>query len=81
MHESLTLSQEWDKTFPKSDQVDHCKITFHNRYGIPLAGDLYRPKEGSGRLSTPSGRKTTKPAPMPWGAVWWTPCQRMPPSS
>lgn len=51
MHESLTLSQEWDKTFPKSDQVDHCKITFHNRYGIPLAGDLYRPKEGSGRLA------------------------------
>ena len=51
MHEPLTLSQEWDKTFPKSDQVDHCKITFHNRYGIPLAGDLYRPKEGSGRLA------------------------------
>ena len=51
MNESLTLSQEWDETVPKSDQVDHCKITFHNRYGIPLAGDLYRPKEGSGRLA------------------------------
>ena len=51
MNEPLTLSQEWDKTFPKSDQVDHCKITFHNRYGIPLAGDLYRPKKGSGRLA------------------------------
>ena len=30
--EMLTLTQEWDKTFPKSDKVDHNKVTFHNRY-------------------------------------------------
>ena len=41
--EKLQLSTEWDKTFPKSDAVDHTKVTFHNRYGITLAADLYRP--------------------------------------
>ena len=40
----LELTQEWDKTFPKSDKVDHEKVAFHNRYGITLAADLYRPK-------------------------------------
>ena len=40
----LTLTQEWDKTFPLSDKVDHSKVTFHNRYGITLAADLYKPK-------------------------------------
>ena len=39
----LNLTQDWDKTFPKSDRVDHSKVTFHNRYGITLAADLYRP--------------------------------------
>ena len=39
----LHLSWEWEKTFAKSDKVDHEKITFHNRYGITLAADLYRP--------------------------------------
>jgi len=33
----LTLTQEWDKTFPKSERVNHCKVTFHSRYGIELA--------------------------------------------
>ena len=42
--EKLQLSTEWDKTFPKSDAVDHTKVTFHNRYGITLAADLYRPR-------------------------------------
>lgn len=42
--EELHLTQEWDKVFPKSDKVDHQKVTFHNRYGITLAGDLYTPK-------------------------------------
>ena len=46
----LTLTQEWDKTFPKSDKVDHKKITFHNRYGITLAADMYTPKNASGKL-------------------------------
>ncbi len=41
MEEKLTLTQEWDKTFPKSEKVDHRKVTFHNRYGITLAADLY----------------------------------------
>ena len=40
----LNLAQEWDKTFPQSDAVDHVKVTFHNRYGITLAADLYKPK-------------------------------------
>ena len=42
--EKLNLTQEWDKVFPKSDKVDHKKVTFHNRYGITLAADLYTPK-------------------------------------
>ena len=41
---ALSLTQEWDKTFPKSNKVDHQKVTFKNRYGITLAADLYLPK-------------------------------------
>ena len=48
--EQLTLTQEWDKTFPQSDKVKHSKITFHNRYGITLAADLYIPKNAEGKL-------------------------------
>lgn len=50
-NEELTLTQEWDKTFPQSDKVDHKKVTFHNRYGITLAADMYTPKNASGKLS------------------------------
>ena len=47
----MPLTSSWDKTFPKSDRVDHQKVTFKNRYGITLVGDLYLPKNhGSGRL-------------------------------
>ncbi|MFS2410375.1 alpha/beta hydrolase [Bacteroides thetaiotaomicron] len=49
--ETLVLTQEWDKTFPKSDKVAHTKITFHNRYGITLAADLYKPLNAEGRLA------------------------------
>ena len=42
--EQLNLTQEWDKTFPKSDKVNHSKVTFINRYGIMLTADLYAPK-------------------------------------
>lgn len=42
--EKQTLTTEWDKTFPRSPKVDHQKVTFKNRYGITLAGDLYLPK-------------------------------------
>ena len=51
LNEKLTLTDEWDKTFPKSDKVNHRKVTFHNRYGITLAADLYEPKNASGKLS------------------------------
>lgn len=51
MNEKLVLTEEWDKTFPKSDKVNHRKVTFHNRYGITLAADLYEPKEYSGKLA------------------------------
>ena len=44
MNTTLQLTQEWDKTFPKSDKVDHKKVTFKNRYGIELAADMYIPK-------------------------------------
>ena len=45
--EKLQLTTEWDKTFPKSDAVDHTKVTFHNRYGITLAADLYQPRRAA----------------------------------
>lgn len=48
--EQLKLTTDWDKVFPRSDKVDHSKVTFHNRYGITLAADLYIPKGASGRL-------------------------------
>lgn len=48
--EILRLTQEWDKVFPKSDKVDHKKVTFVNRYGITLAADMYCPKNASGKL-------------------------------
>lgn len=50
MEEKLHLTEEWDKTFPKSDKVNHRKVTFHNRYGITLAADLYEPKNAEGKL-------------------------------
>ena len=49
--ENLKLEMEWDKTFPKSERASHRKVTFHNRYGITLAADLYEPKDGSGKFS------------------------------
>ena len=48
--EKLKLVAEWDKTFPKSDKVDHKKVTFINRYGITLAADMYTPKNAEGEL-------------------------------
>lgn len=47
---TLALTQEWDKTFPESDKVEHSKVTFRNRYGIELAADMYIPKGVRGRL-------------------------------
>ena len=51
MQQTLNLTQEWDKTFPKSNIVDHKKVTFHNRYGITLAADMYTPKAGEGKFA------------------------------
>ena len=51
MKETLTLTNEWDKVFKKSEKVNHRKVTFHNRYGITLAADLYEPKKAEGKLS------------------------------
>ena len=50
MNTTLNLTQEWDKVFPKSDKVDHKKVTFKNRYGIELAADMYMPKAAEGKL-------------------------------
>lgn len=47
----LQLGSEWDKTFAKSDKVDHKKVTFKNRYGITLVADLYQPKNLSGKCA------------------------------
>ncbi|MBQ7690009.1 MAG: alpha/beta hydrolase [Muribaculaceae bacterium] len=51
MIQELQLTQEWDKTFPKSDRVDHKKVTFTNLFGITLAADMYVPKNAEGRLA------------------------------
>ena len=61
---TLNLTQEWDKKFPKSDKVEHRKVTFHNRYGIELAADMYTPK------TAPEGGKFAAIAVSgPFGAV------------
>jgi fermentation-respiration switch protein FrsA (DUF1100 family) len=41
----------WDKTFPKSEKVEHQKVTFKNRYGITLSADLYQPKNRNGKVA------------------------------
>ena len=50
MNQELNLVQEWDKTFPKSEKVNHRKVTFHNRFGITLVADLYEPKNAKRKL-------------------------------
>lgn len=46
----LKMTNEWDKTFPKSDKVIHSKVMFYNRFGITLAADMYTPKNANGKL-------------------------------
>jgi uncharacterized protein len=60
---AVRLTQEWDKTFPKSDNVEHQKVTFKNRYGITLAADLYLPK------NRPGGQLPALAVSGPFGAV------------
>ena len=50
MEDKLNMTMDWDKTFPKSGRVEHGKVCFHNRYGISLAADIYRPRGTEGRL-------------------------------
>lgn len=49
--EKLILTDEWDKTFPKDDRIEHRKITFHNRYGMTLAADRYKPIGATEKLA------------------------------
>lgn len=49
--EQLELTQQWDKVFPKSDKINHSKVTFRNRYGITLAADMYVPENTNGKLA------------------------------
>ena len=46
---TLNLTQEWDKVFPLSEKVNHCKVTFETQYGLTLAADLYTPKDATGK--------------------------------
>ncbi|MBR6373225.1 MAG: alpha/beta hydrolase [Victivallales bacterium] len=48
---NIELTQKWDKIFPLSDQVEHSKVTFPNRFGITLAADVYKPKNATGKLA------------------------------
>ncbi len=50
MSEELKLTEEWDKVFPKSENVNHKKVTFKNHFGITLVADMYEPKEYEGLL-------------------------------
>ena len=50
MSEELKITEEWDKVFPKSEKVNHRKVTFKNHFGITLVADLYEPKQYEGKL-------------------------------
>ena len=68
----LAKADAWDKTFPKSDKVEHCKATFKNRFGIILVADVYKPKMGnppSPRLRRTSGKFAAIAVSGPFGAV------------
>ncbi|OUP10855.1 alpha/beta hydrolase [Collinsella sp. An2] len=67
--EKLELTQEWDKTFPQSDKVDHSKVTFHNRYGITLAADLYAPRDRAAAQAGADGKLAAIAVCGPFGAV------------
>ena len=61
-----SLTKEWDKTFPKSEKVDHKKVTFHNRFGITLAADMYTPKNAA---ENAAGKLSAVAVCGPFGAV------------
>ena len=59
----------WDKTFPKSEKIEHSKATFKNRFGITLVADVYRPKTGNGEQGTGNGKLAAIAVSGPFGAV------------
>ena len=65
----LNLTHEWDKTFPKSELVNHSKVTFHNRYGIELAADMYVPRSFAGAQDDKSHALPAIAVSGPFGAV------------
>ena len=67
--ENLTLTNEWDKTFPKSAKVEHSKVTFVNRYGITLAADMYVPTDACPDLRGENGKLPAIAVSGPFGAV------------
>ena len=66
---TLNLTNEWDKTFPKSELVNHSKVTFHNRYGIELAADMYVPRSFAGAQDDKSHALPAIAVSGPFGAV------------
>ena len=60
---AMANEANWDKVFPKSDKVDVKKVTFKNRFGIELVGDLYEPK------NKPEGKMAAIAVSGPFGAV------------
>ena len=48
--EKLTLTQEWDKAYPREESVEHKKVTFRNHFGIELAADMFKPEKADGKL-------------------------------
>jgi len=50
MSKELKITEQWDKVFPKSEKINHKKITFKNHFGITLVADLYEPKQYEGKL-------------------------------
>ena len=44
-------AQDDGKVFAPSEKVTVEKVTFHNRYGITLTADMYRPKGATGKLA------------------------------
>lgn len=88
--EGLVLVQEWDKVFPQDERVEHCKVTFANRYGITPASPARatsapptasRPATGSAPPGPPSGPQSTGRGNMSAPAAWSTPCPRTRPTS
>lgn len=66
---ALRMTEEWDKAFPKSEKVNHRKVSFKNHFGIELAADLYEPKGAAGVVGAAGGRLPAIAVAGPYGAV------------